>query len=106
MLDKENVSKVRRLLQEATVPDLTRSTAWLRSGPIGTVMRKGLISNAKLLAARYALQEHLQGFVYATGHEALTGLDIDQLEQLVAKLTRMGAALDAACDSPASPPAR
>jgi hypothetical protein len=100
-----NVSKVRRLLREATMPE-PRSTAWLRSGPLGTVRRKGLISDARLLAARYSLQEHLDNFVYAAGCEAITGLDVAQLEQLVAALTRQGAALDTACDPPGAPPAR
>lgn len=100
------VTKVRRLLQEATAPDIPRSTVWLRSGPLGTVRRKGLISDARLLAARYALQDHLDNYVYAAGCEAITGLDIAQLEQLVTRLARQGAALDAACDSPGSPPAR
>lgn len=102
MLDK--VTKVRRLLQESSPQE--PSTAFLRSGPLGTIRRKCLISNARLLASRYSLQEHLQAFVHCTGHEALTGLDVDQLEQLVAKLDSMGTALDAACDSPALPPAR
>jgi hypothetical protein len=105
MLDGK-VTKVRRLLQEATVQDVSKSSTWLRSGPIGTVRRKGLISEARLLASRYSLQSHLDNFVYAAGCEAITGLDIAQLEQLVARLARQGAALDAACDSPVSPPAR
>jgi hypothetical protein len=100
------VTRVRQLLLDAAATTAPRSTTWLRSGPIGTVRRKGLISDARLLAGRYSLQEHLLAFVYAAGCEAITGLDIDQLEQLVAKLARMGAALDAACDSPAAPPAR
>lgn len=100
------VTRVRQLLQEAATSGLPRSTTWLRSGPRGTARRKGLISDARLLAGRYSLQDHLLAFVYAANCEAITGLDIDQLEQLVAKLARMGAALDAACDSPAAPPAR
>lgn len=100
------VTKVRRLLQEAAVPDVPRSSSWLRSGPIGTVRRKGLISEAKLLASRYSLQIHLENFVHAAGCEAITGLDVAQLEQLIARLARQGAALDAACDPPGAPPAR
>lgn len=105
MLER-NVTRVRRLLQEARAPETPRSNAWLRSGPLGTVRRKGLMSDARLLSSRYSLQEHLDNFVYAAGCEAITGLDIDQLEQLVARLARLGAALDAACDPPGSPPAR
>lgn len=105
MLDHHGkVSKVRRLLQEAAAP--VASTALLRSGPIGTIKRKCLISDARLLAARYSLQAHLEAFVHCAGHEAITGLDVERLELLVAKLTAMGAALDAGCDSGATPPAR
>lgn len=100
------VTRVRQLLQEATVPTRSQSTALLRSGPLGNVRRKGLISDAKLLASRYSLQEHLENFVYTAGCEAITGLDIAQLEQLVAALARQGAALDMACDPSGAPPAR
>lgn len=105
MLER-NVTRVRRLLQEATTADLPRSSGWLRAGPLGTVRRKGLMSDARLLAARYSLQEHLDNFVYAAGCEAITGLDVEKLEQLVAKLARLGAALDSACDAAGAPPAR
>lgn len=75
-------------------------------GPLRTIRRRGLIQQAKLLAGRYGLGEHMDALVYAAGAEALTGLDLQQLEQLVGALEHMGAALDTACDSPLSPPAR
>lgn len=103
-MNEAKVSSVRRLLQEATLPDHTELAK--RRGPLGTVRRKFLIQQARLLAGRYSLQAHLDAFVYGSGREAITGLDLDQLEQLVAKLAHMGAALDAACDSPSAPPAR
>jgi hypothetical protein len=52
------------------------------------------------------LQAHLDAFVYNAGGEAITSLDLDQLEHLVAKLDHMGTNLDAACDPPGAPPAR
>lgn len=103
-MNEAKVSSVRRLLQEARVPD--HSELARRRGPLGTVRRKFLIQQARLLASRYSLQAHLDAFVYGADREALTGLDLDQLEQLVGKLARMGASLDAACDSATAPPAR
>lgn len=81
------------------------STPQQRQGPMGTVRRKMLMQEARLLAARWSLEPHLDAFVYRAGHEALTGLDIEQLEQLVALLQKMGSAIECACDPPL-PPAR
>lgn len=103
-MNEAKVSTVRRLLQEARRPDY--SDLAKRRGPLGTVRRKFLIQQARLLAGRYSLQAHLDAFVYGADREAVTGLDLDQLEQLVAKLASMGVALDAACDSASAPPAR
>lgn len=103
MKNEARVSAVRRLLVEASVPP---STPALRRGPLGTIQRKALIQDAKLAAARWSLQEHVAAFVYSRGRVALTGLDLDQLEQLLVILNRLGAALDTACDPANAPPAR
>jgi hypothetical protein len=103
-MNQGKVTQVRRLLAEAKPfePEYRRRMR----GPLGTIRRRHLIQEAKLLASRYALQEHLDALIYAAGAEAITGLDLEQLEQLVTTLERMGAALDTACDSPLAPPAR
>lgn len=97
--------RTRRRLEEAirqvVMSPVPRAARYER-----TIHRRSLIQQAKLLAARYSLQEHLEADVYATGHAALTGLDVDQLEQLVAHLELMGSRLDVACDPPGAPPAR
>jgi hypothetical protein len=104
MRKESAVTTVRRLLAEARVPDPAEMRR--RSGPLGTVRRKFLIQQAKLTASRFSLQDHLDAFVYASGHEALTGLDLDQLEQLVSDLDRLGASVEGACDPVGVPPAR
>ncbi|MEI7036481.1 hypothetical protein [Fulvimonas yonginensis] len=103
-MNEARVTRVRRLLASASVPDI--ATIRRKQGPIGLTRRRWLMQEARLLASRYSLQEHLDAFVYAQDHEAITGLDVDQLEQLVAHLGRLGANLDAACDPPGVPPAR
>lgn len=103
-MNEARVTRVRRLLASASVPDI--ATIRRKQGPMGLTRRRWLMQEARLLAARYSLQEHLHAFVYAQDHEAITGLDVDQLEQLVAHLERLGANLDTACDPPGVPPAR
>lgn len=103
-MNEARVTRVRRLLESASVPDL--ATIRRKRGPLGLTRRRFLIQEARLLAARYSLQEHLDAFVYAQDHEAITGLDVDQLEQLVTQLQQLGANLDTACDPPGAPPAR
>lgn len=78
----------------------------IRNSPLGTIRRKWLIQQARLLAARYSLGVHLDEFVHRAGSEALTGLDLDHLEQLVDGLVAAGAAIDTACDPAGVPPAR
>lgn len=103
-MNEARVTRVRRLLASASVPDMT--TIRRKRGPLGLTRRRYLIQEARLLAARYSLQEHLDAYVYGQDHEAITGLDLDQLEQLVAHLEQLGANLDTACDPPGVPPAR
>jgi len=86
------------------VPDI--ADVRRKRGPLGLTRRRFLIQDARLLAARYALHEHLHAFVYATDHVDITGLDVDQLERLVAHLEQLGASLDTACDAKGAPPAR
>ncbi|AGG89883.1 hypothetical protein [Rhodanobacter denitrificans] len=100
----DRIAHIRRLLADARVPDTPRIHR--RQGPLGTARRKALMQHARLTAARYSLQAHLDAFVYNAGAEAITSLDLEQLEQLVGRLEHLGAALDAACDPPGSPPAR
>lgn len=103
-MNESRVSSVRRLLQEAKVPDYGELAR--RRGPLGTIRRKFLIQQVMLLASCYSLQPHVDAFVHGAGREAITGLELDQLEQLVGKLERHGSALDLACDFAALPPAR
>lgn len=103
-MNQGKVTQVRHLLAEARPFDQEHIRRMC--GPLGTIRRRYLIQQAKLLAARYSLQEHLDAQVYAGGAEALTGLALEQLERLVGVLERMGSALDTACDSPLAPPAR
>lgn len=103
-MNEARVTRVRRLLASASVPDI--ATIRRKQGPLGLTRRRWLMQEARLLAARYSLQEHLDAFVYAQDHTAITGLDVDQLEQLVSHLEQMAARLDAACDPPGAPPAR
>lgn len=103
-MKEAKVSAVRRLLQEARVPDHVEMAR--RRGPLGTIRRKYLIQQARMLAARYSLEVTLDAFVYGAGCVAITGLDLDQLEQLVDRLTSAGVAIDAACDPIGVPPAR
>lgn len=98
------VTQLRQLLAEAQAVPIEQQRRM--RGPLGTVRRRYLIQEAKLLAARYSLTDHLDALTYETGATALTGLTLDQLEHVVAVLERMGSALDTACDSPLSPPAR
>lgn len=77
-----------------------------RSGPLGTIRRKYLIHQAKELACRYSLEEQLNGFIYAAECEAITGLDLSELEALVSWLEDLGARVATACDPPLAPPAR
>lgn len=68
--------------------------------------RKFLIHQARRLAWRFNLQEAIDGFVYAAGHEAITGLDAVELEALVEWLESLGDRIDTACDRWDAPPAR
>ena len=104
-MDQATVTRMRRLLAEAAAAPTHDHTRRMR-GPLGTIRRRYLIQEAKLLAARYSLTELLASLVYACDAVALTGLTLEQLEQVVAILQRHGSALDAACDSPLAPPAR
>lgn len=103
-MNEGKVTLMRRLLADARKPDHERQRRM--RGPLGTIRRRYLIQEAKLLAARYALGDYMDALVYAAGAEALTGLTLDELEQMVGTLEGMGAALDIACDSPLAPPAR
>jgi len=104
-MDQATVTRMRRLLAEAaTLP--TQDQQRRMRGPLGTIRRRYLMQEAKLLAARYSLTELLASLVYASGAVALTGLTLEQLEQVVAVLQRLGTGLDVACDSPLAPPAR
>lgn len=98
------MTTIRRLICEARPCE--GPGARLRQGPIGTVKRKHLIQEAKLLASRYSLADRLNEMVYAAGCEALTGLSLDELERVVARLRSLGARLDLGCDAPEVPPAR
>ena len=64
------------------------------------------IQEVKFLASRYSLQEQVAAFLSRADREALTGLDLEQLDQLVDELERMGTRVDTACDAPGAPPAR
>lgn len=77
-----------------------------RRGPLGTIRRKYLIHQAKELASRYSLDEQLNGYVYAADCEAITGLDLSELEALVSWLEDLGARVATACDALQGPPAR
>jgi hypothetical protein len=99
------VTTIRRLLAEAVRCEGI-ATRLHRDGPIGTVKRKHLIQQAKILASRYSLSERLDEMVYAAGSEALTGLSLDELELIVSRLRGLGASLDLACDPWETPPAR
>lgn len=101
---QDRVTLIRNLLADARTPDIPRIRR--KQGPLGTARRKALMQYARLTASRYSLQAHLDAFVYNAGAEAITSLDLDQLEQLVGRLEHLGAALDAACDPPGGPPAR
>jgi hypothetical protein len=92
------------LLQQAAVPP--EPAVRRHNGPFGTIKRKGLILEARLLASRYGLWDQVDEFVYANGHEAITGLAVEDLERLVAAIKRMGSDLDAVCDPRGAPPAR
>lgn len=98
------ITVIRRLLADARIPDVPRICR--KQGPLGTARRKALMQHARLTASRYSLQAHLDAFVYNAGAEAITSLDLEQLEQLVSRLEHLGAAIDAACDPPGAPPAR
>lgn len=76
-----------------------------RNSPLGAIRRKHLIQQAKLRAARYGLQNHLDAFIYQAGCEAITGLGHSQLEILDAWLDQLVARADTACDDD-GPPAR
>lgn len=102
-MNETTVTRMRRLLAAASAPDFEQQRRM--RGPLGTIRRRYLIQEAKLLAARYALGEYLASLVYAAGAVALTGLDLDQLEHVVATLQHLGLALDTACDVAGSPPA-
>ncbi|KAF1009097.1 MAG: hypothetical protein GAK28_00730 [Luteibacter sp.] len=99
------MTTIRRLLTEAKRCEGSGPRLH-RNGPIGTVKRKHLIQEAKLLASRYSLGDRLDEMVYAAGCEALTGLNLDELEVVVSKLRGLGARLDVGCDPPELPPAR
>lgn len=101
---QDRIARIRTLLSDARVPDAPRIHR--RHGPLGTARRKALMQQARLTAARYSIQAHLDAFIYNAGAEAITSLDLDQLEQLVGRLERLGAALDTACDPAGAPPAR
>lgn len=103
-MNEARVTRVRRLLADASVPDI--ATVHRKRGPLGLTRRRFLIQQARLLAARYSLQEHMQTFIYAADHVDVTGLDVDQLERLMAHLEQLGASLDTACDAKGAPPAR
>lgn len=98
------VTQVRQLLAEAQAVPFEHQRRM--RGPLGTVRRRFLIQQGKLLASRYSLADHLDALVYEAGATALTGLPLEQLERVVATLERMGTMLDTACDSPLAPPAR
>lgn len=100
----DQIARIRMLLADARLPDTP--CVHRRQGPFGTARRKALMQHARLTASRYSLQAHLDAFVYNAGVEALTSLDLEQLEQLVGRLERLGSALDVACDPPGAPPAR
>lgn len=75
-------------------------------GPLGTIRRKYLINQARRIAWRFNLQEELDGFVYAAGFEAITGLEAVELEALVEWLQHLGDRVETACDRWDAPPAR
>jgi hypothetical protein len=100
----DRIARIRGLLADARVPDIPSIRR--KQGPFGAVRRKALMQHARLTAARYGIQAHLDAFIYNAGGEAITSLDLDQLEQLVGRLEHLGASLDAACDPPCAPPAR
>jgi len=104
-MDQATVTRMRHLLAEAATTPNHEQQRRMR-GPLGTIRRRYLIQEAKLLAARYTLSDHLAALVYAAGAVALTGLALDQLEQVVSTLQNMGAAIDTVCDAANCPPAR
>ena len=95
-----------RARQEAAERRREGSAGNSGSGPIGTVRRRYLIHQARRLAERFGLQEDLQGWIYAAGCEAITGLDVVDLEALVTWIRDMGERIDCACDRADMPPAR
>lgn len=103
-MNETTVTRLRRLLADATTPDFEQQRRM--RGPLGTIRRRYLIQEAKLLAARYALGDYMAALVYAAGAVALTGLALDQLEQVVTTLQHMGVAIDTVCDVANCPPAR
>jgi len=73
---------------------------------LGTIRRKYLIHRSRQLAAQFGLEDELEGFIYAVGCEAITGLDLPDLEALASWLEDLGGRVATACDSPNTPPAR
>ena len=53
-----------------------------------SLRRKQLIASLRVHSKHYALQDEIQMFTLALGHESLTGLDIAELEGLLAWLQR------------------
>ena len=61
---------------------------------------------ARRLAERYGLDAELEGFVYAAGCVALTGVAVSDLDALVGWLRQLGDRVETACDRFDAPPAR
>lgn len=96
------LSKARALASQ----ERAASPATARNGPLDSFRRKYLIHRCRQLAAQYHLQEELDGFVYAAGCEAITGLDREDLEALAKWMEESAGRVATACDAPGAPPAR
>ncbi|HEY1129604.1 MAG TPA: hypothetical protein VGF12_09390 [Roseateles sp.] len=70
------------------------------------IRRRSLTAQIGLKAKHYGLSDEVQAFVYAAGYRVIQELDNDQLDALNTWLAQWVDGMQAACDSPYTPPAR
>jgi hypothetical protein len=109
MYTEANVTRMRRLLSEATQPSFNgsevrtlvrESERFWPSALVGAMRRRAIIKQIALATSCYGLREDVDAFLAAAGVASLAGLDDARLDTLASWLAGAMDRISTCCDSP------
>lgn len=111
-IDPMRITRMRKLLQEATSKHATNAIA-VRFFPTKfedpicqAIRRRSMVMQVGLATKHYDLKQDVDAYVAAAGQMSVSGLETPQLDTLCTWLSEAMDRAAVACDHPDDPPAR